>query len=220
MADVGSDCRLSTVDHSDSLVILPAMIARLEGLLAYKGTDQIVIDVQGVGYAVHTPLTTYYELGDVGTAVRLHIYTHVSDVALALYGFHTLDEKRFFTALIQISGIGPRLAVTILSGLPVEELIDAVGREDLARLSSIPGVGKKTAERMTLELKDRIADLLADTETEASSSAGGLQRDLVSALVNLGYPKAKSEKAVSEAMRESDSEEFDALLKQALKEIA
>lgn len=197
------------------------MIGHLNGTLAHKSPDEILVDVSGVGYLVKIPLSTFYQLGEVGTPVKLHIHTHVSDTALALYGFHSRDEKRLFVALIQISGIGPKLAVTILSGLPVDELTRAIAREDLARISTIPGVGKKTAERMTLELKDRIGDLYPFNGDSALTGASReLQQDVTSAMLNLGYSKAQADKAVRAALDKEEDAEFDAVLKRALKEIS
>lgn len=198
------------------------MIAQLRGTLAYKAADRVVIDAHGVGYEVFIPFSTYYELGAEGETVQLHICTHVREDALSLYGFLTLEEKKLFTQLIQLSGIGPRLGVTILSGLPVQEFVQAVLQGDIPRLCRMPGVGKKTAERIVLELKDRISTLFPECEPGvAAASNGRLQRDLVSALVNLGYPAPAAESAVKKACREAgEQERFDLLLKAALKQIS
>ena len=197
------------------------MIAQLTGLLAQKAADRVIIDIQGVGYEVLIPFSTYYELGDSGETVSLHVYTHVREDTLTLYGFRTVEEKRLFMELIQVSGIGPKLGVTILSGLPVNDLIEAVSASDIGRLSGIPGVGKKTAERMALEMKDKIVKLFPEIEAADVLGGGGiLHKDVVSALVNLGYPKNKAEVAVSKVAKEEDVERFDLLLKKALKELS
>lgn len=197
------------------------MIAQIRGLLAHKNADRIIVDVHGVGYEVLIPFSTYYELGNKGEEVSLYVYTHVREDTLCLFGFHSMKEKQLFLQLVQISGIGPKLAVAILSGLPVDQFAGAVARADIARLSSIPGVGKKTAERIALEMKDKIAALLPEDELlEESGPASALQSDVVSALVNLGYPKNKAETVVSKASRAQDNGDFQGLLKRALKELA
>ncbi|MBI4445440.1 MAG: Holliday junction branch migration protein RuvA [Acidobacteria bacterium] len=197
------------------------MISHLKGLLAQKAADRVVIDVHGVGYEVFIPFSTYYELGGIGETVSLHIYTHVREDALCLYGFISPREKSLFTRLIQISGIGPKLGVTILSGLPVEEVVAAIRDGDLGRLSTVPGVGKKTAERIILELKEKILTLFPEVRgPEAVIPAGSAQADVVSALVNLGYARPAAEKSVSQAVREGGAERFEDLLKKALKKLS
>lgn len=186
-----------------------------------KAADRIILDIGGVGYEVWIPFSTYYELGDVGETVRLHIYTHVKEDSLNLYGFLTAQEKKLFTKLIQISGIGPKLSVTILSGLPVEELIQAVTAGDLVRLNAIPGVGKKTAERIVLEMKDKVASILPELQERVDVlAAGSMQADVVSALVNLGYAKNGAEKAVSQALQDGNGNRFEDLLKRSLKKLS
>jgi len=197
------------------------MIAQLTGVLAQKRADRVIIDVQGVGYEVLIPFSTYYELGGSGEKISLHIHTHVREDTLTLYGFSTAEEKRLFMELIQVSGIGPKLGVTILSGLPVDALVEAVSAADIGRLSGIPGVGKKTAERMVLEMKDKIPKLFPEMESaEVLGSGGILHQDVVSALVNLGYPKNKAEVAVSKVTKKEDVDRFDLLLKKALRELS
>lgn len=198
----------------------PPMIARLSGTLAEKEAGRIILDVRGVGYEVWIPLSTYYELGEPGEPVSLAVHTHVKEDALSLYGFRTAREKQLFKLLIEISGIGPKLAVTILSGLPADELVEAVARGDLLRLNSIPGVGKKTAERIVLELKGKVAKLLAGSAPPPSGVAGALQNDVVSALVNLGYGRPVAERAVSRAASDGGADRFETLLKAALKKIS
>ncbi len=197
------------------------MIARLKGVLSSKSADRLIVDVQGVGYEVLIPFSTYYELGEAGDSADLLIYTHVREDTLSLYGFRTEKEKQLFLRLIQISGIGPKLGIAILSGLPVDDLIAAVAAADIVRLSSIPGVGKKTAERIALELKDRISALFPEfqpgTRLGITSSA---QRDVISALVNLGYPKHKAETVVSRVLRKGEIDRFETLLKKSLQELS
>ncbi|MGH9339451.1 MAG: Holliday junction branch migration protein RuvA [Acidobacteriota bacterium] len=197
------------------------MIARLKGLLAEKHSNRVIVDVQGVGYEVFIPFSTYYELGEVGESVSLRIYTHVKEDALSLYGFLTSREKTLFAQLIQLSGIGPRLGITILSGLPVEEFVQSIMRGDVARLNSIPGVGKKTAERILLEMRDKVASVFPDTAERAEEGiSGSLQKDVVSALVNLGYAKNVAEKAIAQASREQPSGRFEDLLRLSLRKIS
>ncbi len=197
------------------------MLARLRGTLTEKSAGQIIIDVNGVGYEVFIPFSTYYELAEPGDRVTLHIYTHVKENDLSLYGFSTQREKDLFNLLIQISGIGPKLGVTILSGLPAEELAEAVVAGDLVRLHSIPGVGKKTAERIILELKEKLDRFLPERSSQdAARSGSGMGGDVVSALVNLGYQKAAAEKAVSAINREGTNCGFQALLRGALSHLS
>jgi Holliday junction DNA helicase RuvA len=194
------------------------MIALLRGRLAHKGTDRIIVETGGVGYEVFVPLSTYYELAGTGETVELQIYTHVREDAIQLFGFRTSDEKRVFLLLIQVSGIGPRLACTILSGLPLDDFLDAVARRDVARLATIPGVGRKTAERIALELKEKIQDL-APAGSAAGPAEAGVERDVLSALVNLGYPRVRAEAAVLR-LRGSGAGRFEDMLKRALREIS
>src|SRR6186713_258527 len=163
------------------------MIAFLRGRVLDKQPNRIILDVSGVGYDVQIPLSTFYEVGEEGTEVSLRIYTHVREEALQLYGFLTDLERQLFERLIGISGIGPKLAVAVLSGVESRELVTAVQRGDVARLTSIPGVGKKTAERIVLELRDRLSQLVMPVAEAAPAAAAGdrLRGDLVSALQNL-----------------------------------
>jgi Holliday junction DNA helicase RuvA len=166
------------------------------------------------------PFSTYYELGEIGDTVSLHIYTHVKEDAFRLYGFLTRKEKRLFTQLIQISGIGPKLGVTILSGLPVGEFVEAVTDENVVKLNEIPGVGKKTAERLVLEMKDKVMEWFPLLEkAQAGSVSGSLQGYVVSALVNLGYPKHTAERAVARARQEVEAGSFEALLRESLRKV-
>ena len=194
------------------------MIAQLTGTLVKKEADRVVVDIHGVGYEVSIPFSTYYELGEPGEAVTLQIHTHVKEDALSLYGFSAVKEKRLFTRLIQVSGIGPKLGITILSGLPADELIQAVMGADVVRLNGIPGVGKKTAERIVLEMRDKVVGLAsAEDEAVVGGASGSLQRDVVSALVNLGYSKPVAEKAVTQVLNDDPTDQFETLLRKTLR---
>lgn len=195
------------------------MIARLRGVVAEKESGGLIIDVAGVGYQVLVPLSTFYEVGEEGTEIELRIYTHVKDDALSLFGFTSKLEKEVFEKLIQITGIGPKLAVNILSGVPAEELTEAVESGDRVRLNAVPGVGKKTAERMILELRGKLPRTAAASPTGRPTKGGSLKADVVSALVNLGYPRSTAERTVGSL--ESDSQGgFEVLLKKALKNLS
>lgn len=195
------------------------MIAQVSGRLVLKTPNLIVVDVHGVGYEIQIPLSSFYPLPEAGGDVSLRTYTHVREDALSLFGFLTEREKQVFKRLISISGIGPRLAITILSGIPLDDFIGAVQKGDLFKLTTIPGVGKKTGERIILELKDKMADL-ALTEAAAEGVTGAIQDDVISALMNLGYLKANAEKAVKAVTDGRASESFEAILKGALKRLS
>ncbi len=195
------------------------MIALLTGKIAHKSPEYIILDVNGVGYRVQIPFSTYYDLPEDGAQISLNIYTHVKEDAISLYGFRTADEKIFFQLLISVSGIGPKLGKDILSNIQVNELASAITRGDLARLSAVPGIGKKTAERLVLELKDKVAKL----EFAGSAVGGGqlmptsgIEEDVASALINLGYKEAVVKKALAE-LRISPEDSMEQVLKQALK---
>ncbi|MDA1094542.1 MAG: Holliday junction branch migration protein RuvA [Acidobacteria bacterium] len=197
------------------------MIARLSGRLLDKAPNRIVIDVHGVGYDVQIPLSTFYRLGQPGTDVALVVHTHVREEALALFGFSTRLELSLFEQLIGISGVGPRLALAVLSGIESAELVRAVRQGDVMRLTAIPGVGKKTAERIGLELKDRLHVVL-EPDVDGTADAGtksGMRGDLLSALLNLGYHRSLADRAVDSALAAGPGT-FEVVLKQALKELA
>jgi Holliday junction DNA helicase RuvA len=197
------------------------MIARLTGVLAEKSADRIIVDVRGVGYEVHIPFSTYYELGSESDAVTLQIYTHTKGDQLSLYGFSTVREKELFTRLIQVSGIGPRLGIAILSGMPVDEFLEAVAAKDLVRLCAVPGVGKKTAGRIVLEMRDRLQGLAPPVETVSLTGVPAqLRQDVVSALVNLGYVKRIAEKAVTQVLKQESPDRFEDLLRSTLRKIS
>ena len=195
------------------------MIAVLRGSIAEKSPSRVVVDVGGVGYDVLVPLSTFYVLGEPGAAVTLRIHTHVREDLIALYGFITRLEQDLFERLIAINGVGPKLALAVLSGIEPAELIRAVRTQDVARLTRIPGVGKKTAERIGLELKDRLPAALqtAGPAPAASTPADQLRDDLLSALVNLGYHRAVAEKAVDKALQAEPDARFETALKDVLR---
>lgn len=202
------------------------MIAYLHGRLLEKHPNRIVIDVNGVGYDVFVPLSTFYGLGEAGAPgddVALRIHTHVREDALLLYGFATRLEQDLFERLIGVSGIGPKVGLAVLSGIEPVELIRAIERGDLARLTAIPGVGKKTAERIVLELKDRLpraAQAPSAPGEDTPSAPSPLRVDVLSALMNLGYHRPLAEKAVDSAIKAVPDGVFERVLKQALRELA
>jgi Holliday junction DNA helicase RuvA len=197
------------------------MIAFLRGRVFDKHPNRIIVDVAGVGYEVHVPLSTYYDVGDAGAEIALHVHTHVREDALQLYGFLTSLEQVLFERLIAISGIGPKLAIAVLSGIDSGELVTSVQRGDVARLTSIPGIGKKTAERIVLELKDRLRDVGAVNidGVEQKTTGDQLRDDLLSALENLGYHRPLAEKAVDAVRARDGAAAFEAALKGALREL-
>ena len=196
------------------------MIGQLRGRLTDKRPNQVLVDVAGVGYLVQVPLSTYAALGELHTEVTLLIHTHVREDALSLYGFLSSREKHFFEMLLSASGVGPSLALKILSGMSVEELVPAIRGGDLARLTKIPGVGRKTAERIVVELKDKLDAVTVEVERPAASSPAGIEADVVSALVNLGYEARAAEGAVAEARRENGAGNFEKLLRASLQSLS
>ena len=197
------------------------MIAYLRGRVLEKHPNRIASDVSGVGYDVFVPLSTFYGIGEAGSEIALRIHTHVREDAIALYGFATRLEQDLFERLIGVGGIGPKLALAVLSGLEPPELVKAIERGDIARLTNIPGVGKKTSERIVLELKDRLPHPpAAPTDDGASREASPVREDVLSALVNLGYHRPLAEKAAAAAFRSAPDAGFERTLKQALRELA
>jgi len=200
------------------------MIARLSGRLTQKSVEHLIVSVGGVGYEVHVPLSTFYSIPEEGEELELLIYTHVKEDVLKLFGFLTPSEKDLFIKLIGVSGVGPKLALNILSGIESKDLAGAIKKGDIVRLNSIPGVGKKTAERLVLELKDKIRfeDVTSGKDTAISPSSGGVFDDALSALVNLGYKKGDVEKTLDTIGRDGDPAEWtvERLLKEALKMMA
>jgi holliday junction DNA helicase RuvA len=195
------------------------MIAQLRGSLGDKRPNQVLVDVGGVGYLVHIPLSTFYALGDLHSNVTLLIHTQVREDAISLYGFLSAREKHLFELLISASGVGPALALKILSGMSVDDLVPAVRSGDLARLTRIPGVGRKTAERMIVELRDKLAALETVDDARKPDTTTGAAGDVVSALLNLGYDQHAAEQAVERAGKNGASETFEPLLRGALQEL-
>jgi holliday junction DNA helicase RuvA len=195
------------------------MIAQLRGSLGDKRPNQVLVDVGGVGYLVHIPLSTFYALGDLHSNVTLLIHTQVREDAISLYGFLSAREKHLFELLISASGVGPALALKILSGMSVDDLVPAVRSGDLARLTRIPGVGRKTAERMIVELRDKLAAMEIPEDARKPVTTTGAAGDVVSALLNLGYDQHAAEQAVERAGKNGASESFEPLLRGALQEL-
>jgi Holliday junction DNA helicase RuvA len=195
------------------------MIGQLRGRLTDKRPNQVMVDVGGVGYLVAVPLSTYAALGDLHAEVTLLIHTHVREDALALYGFLSSREKHFFELLLGASGVGPSLALKILSGMTVEELVPAIRSGDVVRLTKIPGVGRKTAERIVVELKDKL-EAITVAEEKVQASKAGVEADVISALTNLGYDGRLAESAVAEGKRAVGAASFEKLLKAALQALS
>ena len=197
------------------------MIAHLRGVLLEKHPNRVIVDVQGVGYDVHVPLSTFFKMAEPGGEIALRIHTHVREDALVLYGFGTVLELQLFERLIGVSGIGPKLALAVLSGMEPAELIAAIRSADIGRLTGIPGIGKKTAERIGLELKDKMAAIQTSEPVAApAASADTLRSDVLSALINLGYHKPLAERAADAALKAAPTGPFEATLKQALRELS
>ncbi len=197
------------------------MIARISGTILHKSIDYVIVDAHGIGYRLFVPLTTYYELPEVGGTVTLNIFTSVKQDAIHLFGFHTDREKEIFQLMLSVTGIGPRLAMNILSGISADELIRAVSQGDLKRLVHIPGVGKKMAERMIVELRDKVGKI----ETEDVGSGTGvydqITEDALSALVNLGYKRSAAQNVLDSVIEKiPELKTLDVLLKESLKMLA
>jgi holliday junction DNA helicase RuvA len=191
------------------------MIGYLKGILGEKKPNSLILDVNGVGYLVNIPVSTFLELPEEGSSLALFIYTHVREEALALFGFRTMREKVLFEKLISVSGIGPKVAISFLSGMSADELIPAIQNQDIGKLSTIPGVGRKTAERVSLELREKIPQLLS--ESAHAPEEKPMREDLISALVNLGYQQGLAERTVKHVLDKSKSDaSFEELLKSAL----
>ncbi len=193
------------------------MIAYLKGNILQKTPSQVVVDIGGVGYCAAIPLSTFFKLGEIGDPVELFIYTHLTDNALSLFGFMTKDERELFLKLIGISGIGPRLAMNVLSGIEVGDLVDAVKKSDVARIALVPGIGKKTALRITMELQDKI-----EKKEKLLAVRGSREKeDLISALLNLGFRRKEVERIVDETIGAQGTEaEFEKLLRECLKRLS
>jgi Holliday junction DNA helicase RuvA len=194
------------------------VIAQVRGRLLRKAPQEAIVDVGGVGYRVTIPLSTFYRIGEPGDEVTLLTHTHVREDTLALFGFLTAAEQALFERLIAVSGVGPKLAVSILSGIEAPDLVAALRSSDLARLTRIPGVGKKTAERLVLELRDKVQGLAAtEEEAPATTPASSAKDDLVSALVHLGYSRPEAERGVDRALRDDGHGRFEDVLRRTLR---
>lgn len=201
------------------------MIGFLSGKILEKDANVVIVDVSGVGYEVTIPLSTFYELGEVGSDVSLRILTHVREDALQLFGFKTARERDLYLKLISVQGIGAKSGITMLSGMSADEIVNAIRTNNLARLTSIPGVGRKTAERMVVELRDKLADLSVSATADAASSGAASDGDSVfddalSALVNLGYQRNAAEKALQDSAKEGTELTVQKLLRAALQRLA
>ena len=193
------------------------MIASIKGILSYKSISHIIVDVQGIGYRIMVPLSTFYELPEIGQFVQLNIHTHVREDLINLFGFINPKEKEIFQLMVSISGIGPRLAINILSGISADDLTRAISAGNAGKLISVPGVGKKTAERMIVELKDRVVKISA-VETVSEALDEPIKKDAISALINLGYKSTMAHKAVDEAFEKCEEEiTLELLLTESLK---
>jgi Holliday junction DNA helicase RuvA len=198
------------------------MIAHLTGKLLEKHANTAIVDVGGVGYEVSIPLSTFYELGEEGSDVSLRIYTHVREDAIQLFGFKTIRERDLYLRLISVQGIGPKLGITILSGMSADEIVAAIRANNLVKITSIPGIGRKTAERMVIELRDKVTEMSAEGSAEQSAAlpTDEVFDDALSALTNLGYQKAAAEKAVKQAATEGDEYTVQKLLRRSLQILA
>ncbi len=200
------------------------MIAYITGTLFSKRPQSVIVDTAGVGYQVFIPLSTFYQLPDETEKVSLHVYTHVREDVLQLFGFQTGIEKEIFLLLISVSGIGPKLALNILSGIGVEDLINAIARADSERLAAVPGVGRKTSQRITLELKEKVSSLSEGVWVQPREEARIKKKedsdDALSALVNLGYPSRAAKKAIDDVLRRDSEINLEVLLKEALRTLA
>jgi len=196
------------------------MIAHLRGTLAHKTATHVIIDVQGVGYGLAVPLSTFYRLPETGQSVSLNVHTHVKEDAIQLFGFLTPQEKEVFQIMISVSGIGPRLALNILSGISAEDLGQAISTQNFAKLTGIPGVGRKTAERIVFELRDKIIDILGKVSAPPAEHEP-VTNDALSALLNLGYRRAVAKNAVDAVMRElGETPSLEVVLTEALKKLS
>ena len=204
------------------------MIAHLSGTLLSKQANSVILDVSGVGYEVNIPLSTFYDLEDLGSTVQLRIYTHVREDAIQLYGFKTARERELFLKIISVTGIGPKLGITLLSGMSADEMIASIRTNNLARLTLIPGVGRKTAERLIMELREKVAELSsAQLEEElgakpeaAEPTEDTVRADALSALTNLGYQRSAAEKAIDAALGEGGDVTVESILRRGLKKLA
>jgi holliday junction DNA helicase RuvA len=205
------------------------MIAHLNGRLLAKEATSVIVDVAGVGYEVSIPFSTFYEVGDVGANVELRIYTHVKEDALQLYGFKTLLERQLFISLLSVSGVGPKIGIALLSGMSAEELVNSIKNNNLARLTAVPGVGRKTAERLVVDLREKMTALAASqveeeaggrSDTASVSSDDDVRSQALSGLINLGYQKSPAEKAIDSVLSEGGEITVESVLRRGLRKLA
>jgi len=205
------------------------MIAHLNGRLLAKEATSVIVDVAGVGYEVSIPFSTFYEVGDVGANVELRIYTHVKEDALQLYGFKTLLERQLFINLLSVSGVGPKIAIALLSGMTADELVNSIKNNNLARLTAVPGVGRKTAERLVVDLREKMTALAASQveetpgdrlDTSSASSDDDVRSQALSGLLNLGYQKSAAEKAIDSVLSEDGDITVESVLRRGLRKLA
>ncbi|HEY5884414.1 MAG TPA: Holliday junction branch migration protein RuvA [Pyrinomonadaceae bacterium] len=204
------------------------MIAHLSGTLLSKQPNSVILDVGGVGYEVNIPVSTFYDVGDEGSSVKLRIYTHVREDTLQLFGFKTTRERELFLKVISVSGIGPSLGIKLLSGMTADEMIASIRTNNLAKLTLIPGIGRKTAERLVMELRDKVATLSAELDDELGTKDTGapmttedsMRADVLSALLNLGYQRGSAEKAVNGAVDEGGDISVEVILRRSLRKLA
>jgi Holliday junction DNA helicase RuvA len=205
------------------------MIAHLNGRLLSKEATSVIVDVAGVGYEVSIPFSTFYEVGDVGSNVELRIYTHVKEDALQLYGFKTLLERQLFISLLSVSGVGPKIGIALLSGMSADELVTSIKNNNLARLTAVPGVGRKTAERLVVDLREKMITLAASQTTEEPgvvldsalpSSDDDVRSQALSGLLNLGYQRTAAEKAIDAALNDGGEITVEAVLRRGLRKLA
>jgi len=205
------------------------MIAHLSGTLLFKQATSVIVDVAGVGYEVTIPLSTFYDLEDTGSKVQLRIYTHVREDTLQLFGFKTSRERELFLKIISVSGIGPKLGITLLSGMSADELVGSIRTNNLARLTLIPGIGRKTAERLVVELREKVADLSTarleeefgePREVRTAVTEDTVRADALSALLNLGYQRSSAEKAIDSALAEGGDITVESVLRRGLRKLA
>jgi Holliday junction DNA helicase RuvA len=206
------------------------MIAHLSGTLLSKQPNSVILDVGGVGYEVNIPVSTFYDLEEPGSNVQLRIYTHVREDTFQLFGFKTARERELFMRVISVSGIGPQLGIKLLSGMSADEMVASIRTNNLAKLTLIPGIGRKTAERLVMELRDKVASLSSaelEEELGAKTDAGvpvpsedSMRSDVLSALLNLGYQRGAAEKAVSSALDEGGDISVELILRRSLRKLA
>ena len=205
------------------------MIAHLNGTLLFKQPNTVVVDVSGVGYEVNIPLSTFYELADTGDKVQLRIYTHVKEDALQLYGFNTARERELFVNFISVSGIGPKIGIALLSGMSADELVASIKNNNLARLTLIPGVGRKTAERLIVDLREKMTAMAASQGAEetgvqlepvSASPEESVRSDALSALLNLGYQRSAAEKAIDAVLHDGGETSVESVLRRGLRKLA